>query len=294
MDLLARLDRAAQRHAAGSDALVHACAIARPSAGVGVEAQAADCLTRMEGHLLRAGGSRRTLLLVVFYLCDLALKPQLNLEWGRWLGGDALLPARAAVGVGSLGRGVLLAASAIALTIVSPPGAVPDPGPLPGPMRHGVEPGLFHLVTQSGTRLIVSGISAEMELGDAMMPRSGECARLPGASWAVLVSRMPRCVPDPLTQTAAILRTVGRALRTAADAPPSACREATVYLTEAAAGAAAAITKLLGEWAPGCAVTLVDVTDLGPDTHVEVLVSAELPTRGRGGRLRLRSIPAAL
>ena len=99
---------------------------------------------------------------------------------------------------------------------------------------------------------------------------------------------------DPLTQTAAILRTVGRALRTAADAPPSACREATVYLTEAAAAAAAAITKLLSEWAPGCEVTLVDVADLGPDTHVEVLVSAELPTRGRRGRLRVRSAAAAL
>ena len=123
------------------------------------------------------------------------------------------------------------------------------------------------------------------------------CATFPALpallGWVVL-TRMPRCVPDPLTQTAAILRTVGRALRTAADAPPSACREVTVYLTEAAAGAAAAITKLLGEWAPGCAVTLVDVTDLGPDTHVEVLVSAELPTRGRRGRVRLRSIPAAL
>ena len=72
-----------------------------------IAGQAADVLRQVD-HLLALHGSNRDCVLsALIFVSDLALKPALNEVWKSYFRPDHL-PARAAVGAGDLGPGVLL------------------------------------------------------------------------------------------------------------------------------------------------------------------------------------------
>lgn len=212
------------------------------------------CLNSLERELLdERGNGKCSILRVTFELADLSMKTLLNDAWAAWVGDDALLPARAVVGVGG-GRERLISAS----VEVSPA----SHGELE---RHVLQPGLYHLATatrhvqgQQQTRVFVSGISAELELGDDVMPTA-----------------------DLEVQTNAVLDTVERVLQDFdAGASLSNLTQATVYLVSndwlVEEGLVRAVLAQRG-LASGCDISMVATVDLGPSTLVEIVATAELP-----------------
>jgi enamine deaminase RidA (YjgF/YER057c/UK114 family) len=69
--------------------------------------QAADVLRQVDHLLALHGSNRDRVLSALVFVSDLALKPALNEVWKGYFR-PAHLPARAAIGVGDLGPGVLL------------------------------------------------------------------------------------------------------------------------------------------------------------------------------------------
>lgn len=221
--------------------------------------QIKDCLAGLEREIVNnRGRDKSSILRVTFELADLRIKPLLNGAWAEWLSDD-MLPARAVVGMGEKTKRLISASLEVA------------PASCGEPLRYTLEPGLYHLATATrqvqgqSARAYLSGISAELELGDELMATA-----------------------DLEMQTNAVLDTVEQQLR-AVDAATSLAdlTHATVYLVGndwlVEEGVVKSILMQRGV-TPRCHVSLVAAVDLGPSMLVEIVATAELD-QGLGSRL---------
>lgn len=69
--------------------------------------QTADVLRQADRMLALHGSSRDRILSALIFVPDMTLKPAMNAEWKKYFS-PAHLPARATIGIGDLGPGVLL------------------------------------------------------------------------------------------------------------------------------------------------------------------------------------------
>ena len=72
-----------------------------------IAGQTTDMLRQVDQLLAVHGSDRTRILSVLLFIPDLALRPALNEIWKDWFAAEHL-PARASIGVGDLGPGVLL------------------------------------------------------------------------------------------------------------------------------------------------------------------------------------------
>ena len=214
------------------------------------------CLAGLEREAIAKGGSgKSSILRVTFELSDLSLKPLLNEVWAGWMGEDALLPpARAVVGVGGKQEQLISASAEVAPTADGEP------------ERHEPEPGLYSLATvirptpagHQRAKVFVSGISAELALGDDAMPSA-----------------------DIEVQTNAVLDTIEQLLVRAFGSAGglSKLTRVTVYMVSSdwlvEDGLVKAVLSQRGV-SSDCAVLMVGVEDLGPSTLVEIVATAEV------------------
>lgn len=218
------------------------------------------CLAELKREIANKGGNgKRSILRVTFELVDLSWKPLLNDAWRAWVGDDSLLPARAVVGVG-LGQEQMISAS---MEVA--------PASHNHLERHVLEPGLYHLAVviqqEQGqpARVYMSGVSAELELGNDMM----STADLEVQTNAVL-DRLERLLRD----------FEGTSLTNVKSKSLSHVTQATVYLVSSDwlvdEGVVRAVLAQRGV-APDCDISMVATADLGPSTLVEIIATAELP-----------------
>eukprot|EP01043_Picozoa_sp_COSAG02_P024755 COSAG02_NODE_1365_length_13037_cov_4.315659_1_plen_616_part_00 len=213
--------------------------------------QIKEFLAGLEREIVDNGGrGKSSILRVTFELADLRKKQLLNDAWAEWVR-DEIMPARAVVGMSETTTELISANLEVA------------PVSLGQLARYTLEPGLYHLATVTPqidgqrARVYLSGISAEMELGDDVMTTA-----------------------DLEVQTNAVLDTVEQLLQDI-DAATSLAdlTLATVYLVGndwlVKEGVVKSVLTQRGV-TPECHVSLVAAADLGPSTLVEIVATAEL------------------
>ena len=133
----------------------------------GVAAQARSCLATLAEELATRGSDRSQLVFCTVYLPDLSEKSLFNAEYSAWFGDDAVLPARAVVGLAATDM------PATARVAISATAATPrEAGSTASTDIRRLElvPGLFHLAVEHEGVAYMSGVSAELETGEDNMP----------------------------------------------------------------------------------------------------------------------------
>jgi enamine deaminase RidA (YjgF/YER057c/UK114 family) len=79
-----------------------------------LKGQTEQVLAKLEAVLAGLGGDRTKVLTATVYITDMDRKAEMNEAWTAWFGPEGL-PARATIGVASLGEGILIEVVAIAV-----------------------------------------------------------------------------------------------------------------------------------------------------------------------------------
>ena len=77
--------------------VAYVCGQTATDRSVGLKAQTAEVLAKIDDRLAKCGTDKSKLLMVTIYLSDMSMKSEMNEAWFEWMG-DLPRPARACVG----------------------------------------------------------------------------------------------------------------------------------------------------------------------------------------------------